>query len=105
MSSVGSSHIATHCIRREVENVAVTAARQNDRVGRVACDLAGEEVSSDDAFGVSIDEDQVEHLVAGMHVDLTRFDLARKGTVSTEEKLLTGLAPRVEGTRNLSTTE
>ena len=40
-----------------------------------------------------------------MHVDLARLNLARKGTVGTEEKLLPGLTSCVEGTRDLCTTE
>ena len=47
-------------------------------------------------FRVAINENQIEHLVAGMHVDLARLNLARKGPVGTEEKLLPGLTSRIE---------
>ena len=54
---------------------------------------------------MAINENQIEHLVAGMHVDLARLNLTRKGTVGTEKKLLPGLTSCVEGTRDLSTTK
>jgi hypothetical protein len=52
------------------EDVAVAAGASSHRVGHVALDLAGDQVAGDDAAGPAVDEHQVEHLGAGVHLDL-----------------------------------
>ena len=51
-------------VRREIEDVDVAAGAEDHRVGRVRLDLAGDQVAGDDALGVAVDDDEVEHLVA-----------------------------------------
>ncbi len=68
-------------------------------------ELAGDEIARDDAAGLAVDDDQVEHLGAGIHLDLTRVDLALERLIGAEEKLLAGLAAGVEGARDLGSTE
>ena len=81
VGTVGCCHVAAHRIGGEVEDIAVPTGRKDNRVGDMACDFSGQEVPRDNALGVPVYEDQVHHLVAGVHVDLARFDLTRQGSV------------------------
>jgi hypothetical protein len=44
----------------------------------------------------AVDDDQVEHLVPRVQLDVLRADLAHERAVSAKQELLTGLAARVE---------
>ena len=68
-------------------------------------DLAGDQVAGDDAAGLAVDHDEVEHLGAGEHGDGAGVDLALERLVGAEQKLLAGLAAGVEGARNLGAAE
>ncbi len=89
----------------EVVDVAVAAGAQDDRVGKVGADGAGDQVARDDAAGLAVDDDQVEHLGAGIHGDGAGVDLAFKRLVGAEQQLLAGLAAGVEGARDLGAAE
>ena len=60
----GGGDVAALGVGREEKHVAVTAGRQHDRIAGVRGDFAGDQVAHDDAFGVAVDHDQVEHLGA-----------------------------------------
>jgi hypothetical protein len=60
----GGHDIAAHGVGGEIEDVSVSAGGENDGVGGVGSDFAGDEVADDDAFGLSVDDDEVEHLGA-----------------------------------------
>ncbi len=92
-------------IRREVVDVAVAAGGEDDGVGDVDGELAGDEVAGHDAARFSVDDDQVQHFGAGNHGDLAGIDLALKGLIGAEQKLLAGLSAGVEGARNLGAAE
>ena len=66
----------------------------------MAGDLAGHHVANNDALGMAVDFDQVEHLMAVVHFDFTETDLSTEAGIGTEKKLLTGLPGR-KGTGNL----
>ena len=90
-------------VRGEVENIAVPPRRQHDRVGDMRVDLPGHEVADNDAAGRPIDDDQVEHLVARVHLD--RPLIWRSQPIGAEQQLLAGLTARVECARDLHTAE
>ena len=52
----------------EVEDVAVAAGGEDDGVGRVRLDLARDHVADDDAARAAVDHDQLQHLVARVHL-------------------------------------
>ena len=89
----------------EVVDVAVAASGEDDGVGEMHAELAGDEIAGDDAAGLAVDDDEVEHLGARDHGDLAGVDLALEGLIGAEQKLLAGLAARVEGARNLGAAE
>ena len=64
----------------------------------MAGDLAGHHVANNDALGMAVDFDQVEHFMAVIHFDFTETDLSTEAGIGTEKKLLTGLPPGVKGT-------
>lgn len=97
--------VGVHGVRRQVEDVAVAAAGQDDRVGEVGVDLPGDEVAGDDAAGLAVDDDQVEHLGTGVQFDVARGDLPGQRLVGAEQELLSGLAPGVEGAGDLDAAE
>ncbi len=97
--------VGVHGVRRQVEDVAVAAAGEYDGVGEVRVDLAGDEVPGDDPAGPSVDDDQVEHLGARVHLDVPRGDLPAEGLVGAEQQLLARLAAGVEGPGDLDAAE
>ena len=97
--------VAVLGVGREVEDVSVAAGREDDGVGEVGGDLPGDQVAGDDAAGPSVDDDQVEHLGARVHLDGAGRDLARQRLVGTEEQLLARLASCVEGAGDLDAAE
>ena len=97
--------VAALGVGRKIIGVAVTAGAQHDGIRHVGFDLAGDEVARDDAAGAAVDHHQVEHLVARVHGDLARADLAFECLVSAQQQLLAGLAAGVESTRHLRAAE
>ena len=97
--------VAAHGVGREKERVRVATGGQAHRIGCVTLDRPGDEVACDDAFAVTIDDHDVEHLAAGLELDRAGLHLAHEGLVRAEQKLLTGLSARVEGSGDLSTSE
>jgi hypothetical protein len=98
-------HIATLGVGRKVEHVAVAAGRKNDRVCCMAGDFACDQVPNHDAFGVSIDQNQVEHFGPGKHFYRTGCDLVFERLISSKQQLLTGLPPGIKGSGNLNPAE
>ena len=97
--------VGAHRVGREVEDVAVAAGGEHDDVGEVGLDLAGDQVAGDDAAGLAVDDDDLEHLVAGVLGDGAGRDLALHGLVGADQQLLTGLAAGVEGAGHLHAAE
>src|SRR6201996_6079389 len=105
MRSPGRCYIADLCVGRKVKHVAVTACGKNDRVRGVGTDLAGDQVSDDDPFGVPIDQDQVEHFGPWIHLDRACSDFVFERLVSAQQQLLAGLTTGVKGSRDLDPSE
>ena len=83
-------------IRRQVEDVAVAAGSEDDRVGDVGRDVAGDEVAHDDAARPPLDDDELEHLVADELLHRASRHLPLQRLVGAEQELLPGLTARVE---------
>ena len=56
-------------------------------------------------LGHTVDENQVDHLLALVKLDGSFLDLASQGLVGTDQKLLAGLATGEEGTGDLGAAE
>src|SRR5271157_2045817 len=97
--------VAALGIRGEVEDVAVAAGGQDDGVGDVDFNFAVVERAGDDAAGLAVDDDEVQHVHARVHFDGAETDLAFEGLVGAEKELLAGLAAGVEGAGNLRAAE
>ena len=97
--------VGAHRVGREVEDVAVAARGQHHDVGEVGLDRAGDHVAGDDPAGLAVDQDQLEHLVAGVLRDRAGRDLALHRLVGADQQLLAGLPAGVEGARDLHAAE
>jgi len=103
--TVGSGNVTAPRIGREEEDVRVTTSRKNYRISDVRRNLTGDGVPSNDSSRFSIDDDEVQHLGAGMHIYVAEPDLTAERLIRTEEKLLTGLPPSIKGSGNLRPSE
>ena len=101
----GGGDGAAHGVGGEIEDVDITAGGEDDGIPPVALDLAGDEVAGGDPFGITVTDNEVEHLAAGVELDRAGFDLAGEGLVSAQEELLAGLAAGVEGAGDLGAAE
>ncbi len=97
--------VGVHGVRRQVEDVAVTAGRQDDGVREVGGDLPGDQVAGHDAPGPAVDDDQVQHLGARVHLHVAGRDLPAERLVGAEEELLARLTAGVEGAGDLDAAE
>ena len=97
--------VAAHRVGREVEDVAVAARGEDDDVGQVRLDGAGDHVAGDDPAGLAVDHDELEHLVTRVRRHGAGRDLALERLVGTDQELLARLASGVEGARDLHATE
>ncbi len=105
VGAIGRGDVAAARIGREIENVSVAAGREDDGVARVRLDLSGDQASCDDPFGVSVDQNEIEHLRLRKHLDGAGCDLAAQRLIGAEEKLLARLPPRVKRARDLRAAE
>ena len=101
----GGGHVGSAGIRREVVDVAVAAGAEQDGVGGVGRDLAGDEVAGDDPLGMAVDKNEVEHLGVLVHLHAAEGDLGAQGGVGAEQELLAGLSLGVEGAGDLGAAE
>ena len=105
MRPPGRGDVAAHRVGGEEEDVAVAAAGEHDDVGEVGLDLAGDQVAHDDPAGPAVDDDQLEHLVAGVALHGAGGDLPLERLVGADQQLLAGLAAGVERARDLDAAE
>ena len=96
VSAISGGHIAAAGVGRKIKNVSISAGCENHSIAGVLVDLSRAQAAGDDPLGLSIDDHQVEHLCLRKHLHSARGDLAAQRLITTKQKLLTGLSPRVE---------
>ena len=101
----GRGDVGAHRVGGEEEDVAVAAAGEDHDVGEVGLQLPGDQVAHDDAAGAAVDDDQLDHLVAGVGPHRAGGHLALEGLVGADQQLLAGLAAGVEGPGDLDAAE
>ena len=101
VSAPGCGDVATLRVGREIKNISVTARREHHGVGGVRGDFPGHEITHDNALGMTVDHDHVQHLGARKHLHCAQPDLPFQRLIRAEQKLLSGLATRVKRARNL----
>ena len=67
--------------------------------------FACHKVSCNDTFGLTVDQDKIQHLMTRIRFHCTSCNLTVESSVGSEKKLLTGLSTGIEGTANLRTSE
>ena len=101
----GRGDIAATGIGGEVEDIAIAAGTEQHGIGCMALDFSRDEVAGDDPLGMPIDENKVEHLRVLVHLHPAKSNLGAQRGIGSEEKLLSGLAPCVEGSGNLGSSK
>ena len=94
-----------HGVGREVEHIAVAAGGEHHRVSAVRRQFAGTEVSGDNAGGLPVDLNDLDHLVTVVELYRAIVDLLGQRLVGAQQELLTGLTTRVERAAYLCSTE
>src|SRR5664280_3661229 len=99
------SDVAAHTVGGQVEEVAVAAGGEDDRVGEPGLDRAGDHVTGHDAARLAVGDDQLDHLVTAVHRHRPCRDLTLERLVRADEQLLARLAASVEGALHLDAAE
>src|SRR5512133_3163597 len=82
VSAIRRCDVATACVGRQIEYVAVSPAGEHDGIGCVSLDFSRAQVPSDDSPGLSIGDHQVEHLYVWEHPHRARGDLAAERLIT-----------------------
>ena len=78
VSAISGGDVATARVGREIKNVSVTAGGEHDRVAGDVVDLTGAQIAGDDSFGVTVDDDDIEHFGLGKHLYRAGGNLSAK---------------------------
>ena len=71
-------------IGREIEDIAVTAGGHDHTIGGMAGDFTRDEITHDDALGLSIDEHELEHFGVVVHFHRPGPDHFGESGISTQ---------------------
>ena len=94
VSAIGGGNVAALGVRGEIEDIAVSARAEQDRIARMAANLARYHVPDDDALGVAIDNYEIEHFGSGKHLDLTGGNLRAERLVGAQGEAAGRSGPR-----------
>ena len=98
--------IAVHGIGTQEINIPIATGAEQYGMGRIAFQLAGNQVAANDPAGMAfLVEHQIHHLATGIELHAALGDFAAQSPVSPQQQLLPGLAFGIEGTRNLRPAE
>src|SRR6266480_3939366 len=90
VSAIGGGDVATTGIRRKKKNIAVTTGRENNGIARESINFPGAKIARDDPLGMTIDQNEVEHLGLREHFYRAECDLPAQRLIGAEQKLLAG---------------
>src|SRR5882724_779553 len=97
MGLPGCRYITAHGIRGQVEYITISAAAEQDGMAEMSFQLTGDQVAGNDAPGLPIDKDGIQHLVTGVHFYIAQGHLSFQGLVGADQQLLPRLPCRIEG--------
>ncbi len=97
--------VAVHGVGGKEVGVAIATCGDHNGMGTESLKLAGHEVAGDDTLCLSVDDDEVKHLVARITGHGSSGDLAVESRIGTQKELLTGLSTGIERTTYLNTSE
>src|SRR5262249_17495503 len=78
MSAPDGRTVGAFGVRRQIENISITARSKYHGVGQVRFDFPGDQISSDNAPRLPFDHNEIEHLRPGKHGYFARTDLTKK---------------------------
>ena len=86
-------------------SISVASGGDHDSVGSESFKLSGNEIAGDDTLCLTVDDHEVEHLVAGIGLDGAVGYLLVESGVGAQKELLSGLSACIEGTAYLHAAE
>ena len=89
----GGRSVACQSIGGEEVSITIATSSDYDSVSTEALQLTGHEVSSDDTASSTVNDHEVDHLITGVELYVTKPYLTHQTGVGSEEELLTGLSP------------
>ena len=96
----GGRHVTAFGVCGQIKHVAVAAGGKNHRACRPRANLTRDQITGDDAPRLPVDQHQVQHLGAHVHLNRAFINLPMKGGNRTQKQLLTRLTPSIERTRD-----
>src|SRR5210317_782345 len=84
ISAPGCRYIGTHGIGGKEVDIAVTAGGKNHGMGSVGFNDPAQHIAGNNAAGLAVNNNDIEHLSAGKHFDLAFFDLAHESGISAQ---------------------
>src|ERR1700722_8697918 len=97
--------IATLGVGGKIKYVSVPARCKYHHVGCVSFNRAGQKIARNHAASFAVDDHEIEHLAARVHLDAARSDLLFERLIRAQEQLLPCLPARIKGARNLHAAE
>src|SRR5688500_16537910 len=100
-----SGYIGSHCIRAEIKHIAITSAAKQNCVAEISFKFTRNEVAADHPSCFSINHNDFQHFMPGVHFYITQSHLSFEGLVSPYQQLLAGLACSIKRSLYLRTTK
>ena len=97
--------VASHRIGREEKHIAIATRGHDHCVGRVRRNFPGDQITHNNPFGMSVHQNEIQHLRAGIHLHPTLVHFFFQSLIATNQQLLPSLTTSIERTGNLSTAE
>ena len=89
--------VGTPRVGGKVISIAVAPGAKQDGIRRVGLQFAGDEISRNNPLRPSVRHHQIQHLMARKHLHAPLPDLPAQGGVGSQQQLLPGRTPRIEG--------
>src|SRR5574344_1342158 len=97
--------VTVHSVCREEIYVAVSATRNNYCMSSKSFNLTGDNISCNNTFCFSFNQNKVKHLITRIAFNRTLCNLSVHSSISSNQQLLSGLSAGIKCTANLCASE
>src|SRR5262249_11715937 len=81
VSAIRRGNVATRGIGQKEKRIRVAPRGEDDRVAGMGANLTSHQVARDNSRRFAIDDYEIEHFFARVHLDLALLDLSRHGGI------------------------
>src|SRR5437868_5775379 len=99
------SYIRAHCIGGEIKYISITSGAKQYRMAKMPFEFPGDEIACNNSPCFSIDHNNIQHFVAGIHFHGSDANLPFESGISAKQQLLPGLPGRVKSSLYLCSPE